>query len=142
MSSPTPSTPRWRRSSSGARRRRTAEESRIFGGPALHHRRKPAAFNVEVDGESYLVKVAPAGISVEAAEPKAPKDGVTVPMQGVVIRYLVSKGDQVNKGDVVAVLEAMKMENDVYANKDGVVAEIYAEVGATVSPGDILMSIS
>jgi len=103
---------------------------------------KPAAFNVEVDGESYLVKVAPAGISVEAAEPKAPKDGVTVPMQGVVIRYLVSKGDQVNKGDVVAVLEAMKMENDVYANKDGVVAEIYAEVGATVSPGDILMSIS
>jgi pyruvate carboxylase subunit B len=95
-----------------------------------------------VDGESYLVKVAPAGISVEAAEPKAPKDGVTVPMQGVVIRYLVSKGDQVNKGDVVAVLEAMKMENDVYANKDGVVAEIYAEVGATVSPGDILMSIS
>jgi len=103
---------------------------------------KPAAFNVEVDGESYLVKVAPAGISVEAAEPKAPKDGVTVPMQGVVIRYLVAKGDQVNKGDVVAVLEAMKMENDVYANKDGVVAEIYAEVGATVSPGDILMSIS
>ncbi|HOO55066.1 MAG TPA: biotin/lipoyl-binding protein [Methanothrix sp.] len=33
------------------------------------------------------------------------------------------------------------MENDVYANKDGVVVEIYAEVGATVSPGDILMSI-
>jgi len=102
---------------------------------------KPAAFNVEVDGEAYLVKVAPAGISIEAAEPKAPKDGVTVPMQGVVIRYLVAKGDQVSKGDAVAVLEAMKMENDVCANKDGVVAEIYAEVGATVSPGDILMSI-
>lgn len=102
---------------------------------------KPAAFNVEVDGESYLVKVAPAGMSIEAAEPKAPKDGVTVPMQGVVIRYLVAKGDRVNKGDAVAVMEAMKMENDVCANKDGVVAEIYAEVGATVSPGDILMSI-
>jgi len=102
---------------------------------------KPAAFNVEVDGEAYLVKVAPAGISIEAAEPKAPKDGVTVPMQGVIIRYLVAKGDKVSKGDAVAVLEAMKMENDVYANKDGVVAEIYAEVGATISPGDILMSI-
>ncbi len=102
---------------------------------------RPAAFNVEVDGESYLVKVAPAGMSIEAAEPKAPKDGVTVPMQGVVIRYLVSKGDKVSKGDAVAVIEAMKMENDVYANKDGVVAEIYAEVGTTVSPGDILMSI-
>lgn len=102
---------------------------------------KPAAFNVEVDGEAYLVKVAPAGISVEAAEPKAPKDGVTVPMQGVIIRYLVKKGDKVSKGDAVVVLEAMKMENNVSANKDGVVAEIYADVGATVSPGDILMSI-
>jgi len=102
---------------------------------------KPAAFNIEVDGESYLVKVAPAGMSIEAAEPKAPKDGVTVPMQGVVIRYLVNKGDKVSKGDVVVVIEAMKMENDVYANKDGAVVEIYAEVGATVSPGDILMSI-
>ncbi len=102
---------------------------------------KPAAFNVEVDGEAYLVKVAPAGMSIEAAEPKAPKDGVTVPMQGVIIRYLVAEGDKVSKGDAIAVLEAMKMENDVYANKDGVVAEIYAEVGATVSPGDILMSI-
>ncbi len=102
---------------------------------------KPAAFNVEVDGESYLVKVAPAGISIEAVEPKAPKDGVTVPMQGVIIRYLIKKGDKVSKGDAVAVLEAMKMENKVSANKDGVVAEIYAEVGATVAPGDILMSI-
>ena len=103
---------------------------------------KPAAFNVEVDGEAYLVKVAPAGMSIEAAEPKAPKDGVTVSMQGVIIRYLVAKGDQVSKGDAVAVMEAMKMENEIYANKDGVVAEIYAEVGATVSPGDILMSIN
>ena len=102
---------------------------------------KPAAFNVEVDGEAYLVKVAPAGMSIEAAEPKAPKDGVTVPMQGVIIRYQVAKGDKVSKGDAVAVLEAMKMENDVCANKEGVVAEIYAEVGETVSPGDILMSI-
>jgi pyruvate carboxylase subunit B len=102
---------------------------------------KPAAFNVEVDGEAYLVKVAPAGISVEAAEPKDPKDGVTVPMQGVIIRYLIKKGDKVSKGDAVAVLEAMKMENNVSANKDGSVAEIFADVGATVSPGDILMSI-
>jgi len=110
--------------------------------PAAVTAGKPAAFNVEVDGEAYLVKVAPAGMSIAAAEPKAPKDGVTVPMQGVIIRYLVAKGDKVSKGDAVAVLEAMKMENDVCANKDGVVAEIYAEVGATVSPGDILMSIN
>ncbi len=99
------------------------------------------AFNVEVDGEAYLVKVAPAGVSIVEAQPKAPVDGVTVPMQGVLIKYNVKKGDSVSKGDVVAVLEAMKMENAVYANKDGVVKEIYAKEGSTVSPGDVLMSI-
>jgi len=102
---------------------------------------KPAAFNVEVDGEAYLVKVAPAGMTIQEAEPKAPKDGVTVPMQGVILRYLVEEGDKVSKGDAVAVLEAMKMENEVYANKNGVVREIYVEAGETVAPGDVLMSI-
>ena len=54
---------------------------------------EPMAFNVEVDGEAYLVKVAPAGMSIVEVQPKAPTDGVTVPMQGVVIRYKVKKGD-------------------------------------------------
>lgn len=101
----------------------------------------PVAFNVEVDGEAYIVKVAPVGISIQEAQPKAPRDGVTVPMQGVLIRYKVKKGDRVNKGDVVAILEAMKMENPVYADKSGIVKEIYIETGKTVSPGDVLMSI-
>ncbi len=102
---------------------------------------KPSAFNVEVDGEAYLVKVAPAGMTIQEAEPKAPKGGVTVPMQGVVIRYLVKEGDKVSKGDIVAVLEAMKMENDICANNSGVVRQIYVEVGQTVAPGDVLISI-
>jgi pyruvate carboxylase subunit B len=104
-------------------------------------RGEPAAFNVEVDGEAYLVKVAPAGMSIQEAQPKAPTDGVTVPMQGVVIRYKVKKGDKVGKGDAVAVLEAMKMENNVLANKDGMIKEIYVKEGTTVTPGDVLMSI-
>ncbi|MCQ8902516.1 MAG: sodium-extruding oxaloacetate decarboxylase subunit alpha [Methanothrix sp.] len=101
----------------------------------------PVAFNVEVDGEAYIVKVAPVGISIQEAQPKAPRDGVTVPMQGILIRYKVKKGDRVNKGDVVAVLEAMKMENPIYADKSGIVKEIYIDTGKTVSPGDVLMSI-
>ncbi|NPU88172.1 sodium-extruding oxaloacetate decarboxylase subunit alpha [Methanothrix sp.] len=101
----------------------------------------PVAFNVEVDGEAYIVKVAPVGISIQESQPKAPRDGVTVPMQGVLIRYKVKKGDRVNKGDVVAILEAMKMENPVYADRSGTVKEIYIETGKTVSPGDVLMSI-
>ncbi len=102
---------------------------------------EPIALNVEIDGESYLVKVAPAGMTVQEAQPKTPTDGVTVPMQGVIIRYIVKKGDKVSKGDAIAVLEAMKMEQNILANKDGTVREIYVKEGTTVAPGDALMSI-
>ncbi|MBP7071101.1 MAG: sodium-extruding oxaloacetate decarboxylase subunit alpha [Methanothrix sp.] len=102
---------------------------------------EPMALNVEIDGESYLVKVAPAGMTIEEAKPKAPKDGLTVPMQGVIIRYKVKKGDHVAEGDAVAVLEAMKMEQNILANKNGAVKEIYINAGTTVTPGDVLMTI-
>ncbi len=102
---------------------------------------EPMALNVEIDGESYLVKVAPAGMTIQEAQPKAPIDGVTVPMQGVIIRYKVKKGDKVAKGDAIAVLEAMKMEQNILANKEGTVREIYVKEGTTVAPGDALMSI-
>jgi len=102
---------------------------------------QPMAFDVEVDGEAYLVKVAPAGMTIQEAQPKAPTDGVTVPMQGVIIRYKVKKGDKVTKGDAVAVLEAMKMENNVLANREGTIKEIYIKEGTTVAPGDVLLSI-
>ncbi|HUI40092.1 MAG TPA: sodium-extruding oxaloacetate decarboxylase subunit alpha [Methanothrix sp.] len=102
---------------------------------------EPMAFNIEVDGEAYLVKVAPAGMTIQEAQPKAPTDGITVPMQGVVVRYMVKKGDKVSKGDAIAVLEAMKMEQNIIANKDGSVKEIYIKEGTTVAPGDVLMAI-
>jgi pyruvate carboxylase subunit B len=103
---------------------------------------EPIALNVEVDGESYLVKVAPAGMTIQEAQPKAPpSDGVTVPMQGVVIRYKVKKGDKVALGDAIVVLEAMKMEQNILANKEGTVKEIFVKEGTTVAPGDVLMSI-
>ncbi|OPY55127.1 MAG: Pyruvate carboxylase subunit B [Methanosaeta sp. PtaU1.Bin112] len=102
---------------------------------------EPMALNVEIDGESYLVKVAPAGMTIEQAVPKAPKDGLTVPMQGVIIRYKVKKGDRVAEGDAVVVIEAMKMEQNILANKNGTVKEIYINEGTTVNPGDVLMSI-
>ena len=102
---------------------------------------EPMALNVEIDGESYLVKVAPAGMTIEEAQPKAPRDGLTVPMQGVIIRYKVKKGDKVAEGDAVAVLEAMKMEQNILANKNGTVRDIYIKEGTTVTPGDVLMTI-
>ncbi|MCX6679705.1 MAG: sodium-extruding oxaloacetate decarboxylase subunit alpha [Methanothrix sp.] len=102
---------------------------------------EPMALNVEIDGESYLVKVAPAGMTLAEAQPKAPKDGLTVPMQGVIIRYKVKKGDKVAEGDAVVVIEAMKMEQNIFADKNGTVKEIYINEGTTVTPGDVLMSI-
>ncbi|MFB3763738.1 MAG: sodium-extruding oxaloacetate decarboxylase subunit alpha [Methanotrichaceae archaeon] len=108
---------------------------------AANIKAEPMAFNIEVDGEAYLVKVAPAGMTIQEVQPKAPTNGVTVPMQGVIIKYKVKKGDKVAKGDIVAILEAMKMENNVFANKDGMIKEIYVKEGVTVSPGDVLMSI-
>lgn len=109
--------------------------------PTADLKAEPMAFNIEVDGEAYLVKVAPAGMTIQEVQPKAPTNGVTVPMQGVIIRYKVKKGDKVAKGDIVAILEAMKMENNIFANKEGNIKEIYIKEGITVSPGDVLMSI-
>ncbi|HPS92411.1 MAG TPA: biotin/lipoyl-binding protein, partial [Methanothrix sp.] len=55
--------------------------------------------------------------------------------------YKVKKGDRVAEGDAVVVIEAMKMEQNILANKNGIVKEIYIKEGTTVNPGDVLMSI-
>ena len=65
-------------------------------------------------------------------------DPVKSPMPGTVLEIKVSQGATVKKGDVLFILEAMKMENDISAPKDGVVAQIAAQKGASVATGDIL----
>ena len=67
--------------------------------------------------------------------------GITSSMQGMVLKIKVNVGDKVTKGSVVAVLEAMKMENDIQAESDGVVEEIFVSEGDTVNAGDTLMVI-
>jgi pyruvate carboxylase subunit B len=62
-------------------------------------------------------------------------------MQGMILKLKVAKDDKVNKGDIVAVLEAMKMENDIHAPNSGIVQEIFIEEGDTVSTGQTLMII-
>jgi pyruvate carboxylase subunit B len=107
----------------------------------------PTEFKVEVDGEAYNVKVEPVGGYVEIGEekpketPKVTEGGVVAPMQGLIVKLKVKVGQSVKKGDVVAVLEAMKMQNDVHAPRDGVVKEIFVAEGANVSAGTVLMVI-
>lgn len=105
----------------------------------------PTQYNVEVDGDVFEVKIMPTGfMEVEETEkgPFTPVEGgVISSMQGMVIKLSVNVGDRVTEGSTVAVIEAMKMENDIQSEIDGVVKEIFVEPGDAVSAGDILMVI-
>ena len=79
-----------------------------------------------------------------AANTDAAADGIaklTTQMPGKVVRVLTEKGAQVETGDGIIVVEAMKMQNEMKSPKDGTVKEIYFEVGATVNAGDVLAVI-
>ncbi len=69
-------------------------------------------------------------------------DAVKAPMQATIVKLAVEEGQQVVKGDLVIVLEAMKMEQPIQAHKDGVVGTIDARPGSTVSAGHRLLTIS
>jgi acetyl-CoA/propionyl-CoA carboxylase biotin carboxyl carrier protein len=68
-------------------------------------------------------------------------DAVAAPMQGTIVKVAVSEGEQVEAGDLVVVLEAMKMENPVTAHKAGTVTGLAAEVGQSVSQGSVLLEL-
>ena len=84
---------------------------------------------------------APAAQAPKAAAP-AGANSVTAPMPGTILAVKVSAGQSVKKGDVICVLEAMKMENDIPAPCDGVVASINVQKGATVAAGDLIASLN
>ena len=71
----------------------------------------------------------------------AGQESVTAPLQGTVQTIKVSVGDKVNAGDVVAIIEAMKMENDIPATVSGTVKAIYVSKGSKVSSGDVILDI-
>jgi len=116
------------------------------------------SLTVEVGGKRLEV-VLPAGIalghggSAAAGPKKAPKrsakkggsaasgDSVAAPMQGTIVKVAVEDGQLVEAGDLVVVLEAMKMEQPLTAHKAGTVTGLTAEVGATVPSGTVLLEI-
>ena len=112
---------------------------------------------VEVAGKRLEV-VLPAGLGTVAAAGKARKparrgrgssaataaggDALTSPMQGTIVKVAVEEGQQVEAGDLIVVLEAMKMEQPINAHKSGMIAGLSAEVGTTVANGAILCRIT
>ncbi|MBS3749198.1 MAG: biotin/lipoyl-binding protein, partial [Candidatus Thermoplasmatota archaeon] len=107
----------------------------------------PTDFEVEVDGEPYEVKVTPqggflvAGAGDEADPPKDVEGGIKSNMQGTILKVKVNKGDKVKKGDVLATIEAMKMEQEINCEVDGEVKDVFVGEGDAVKSGDLLMQI-
>ena len=105
---------------------------------------------VEVSLPTKLVPTAGGGTALAAAPRRSAAasvstvtgDTVKAPMQATVVKIAVAEGDKVVKGDLILVLEAMKMEQPLTAHKDGTVTGINATVGATVSSGHLLLSIA
>ena len=91
---------------------------------------------------------APKAAPAPAAAPAAPKSAgagsvkVNAPMPGKVVAVKANAGDTVKKGQVILVLEAMKMENDIVAPADGTVASIDTAVGSAVEAGETLATLN
>jgi pyruvate carboxylase subunit B len=107
----------------------------------------PTEFLVEIEGDEYEVKVVPTGYTKidKASKKKRPSEGVkgaiASSMQGILLKINVKEEDEIKEGDVVAVIEAMKMENEIVAPYPGTVEEIYVSEGDTVGSGDVLMIV-
>ena len=86
-------------------------------------------------------------VSVKANEPAVPKPAaggagaVTAPMPGTVLRIEKKQGDAVKAGELVLILEAMKMENEILAPSDGTVTKMNCEAGSTVAGGEVLFEV-
>ena len=111
-------------------------------------------YTVEVEGKSYVVRVSDGGdVSqlTEITQPGAitaaragsgPAAEVFAPLAGNVFQVLVGIGDRVSEGEVILVLEAMKMETDIRSTKTGIVSQISVESGDAVKVGDLLLTLS
>ena len=120
-------------------------------------------YNITVNGVAYSVSVeetaagaapvaapaAPAAPKAPAAPAAAPKAAapagagtVSSPMPGTILDLKVAAGQAVKEGDLLFILEAMKMENEIVAPQDGTVASVNVNKGDTVNSGDVLVSMN
>jgi acetyl-CoA/propionyl-CoA carboxylase, biotin carboxylase, biotin carboxyl carrier protein len=117
-------------------------------------RLRERASSVELDGRLYEVKaLVPEPPFAELARRRrertgrgahhgAAKDAVVTPMQGTVLAVEVADGDEVRAGQVICIVEAMKMENEITAHRDGVVTELSVEPGQAVTTGQVVCVVT
>jgi len=105
------------------------------------------AYDIEVELMGETEATTPAAQAAPApAAPAAPAPAgatsITAPMPGTILSVNVQNGQAVKKGDVLMVLEAMKMENEIMAPADGTVSSVSVAKGATVESGTLLCSLA
>ena len=117
------------------------------------------SYTITVNGQVYDVTVeekkagsAPAAPTPKAPAPKAPAPAdrpaaagnvkISSPMPGKILEIKASVGESVKRGQVIMILEAMKMENEIVAPEDGVIADIRVSAGSAVEAGDLLASLN
>ncbi|EGI6506211.1 biotin/lipoyl-binding protein, partial [Salmonella enterica subsp. enterica serovar Isangi] len=120
---------------------------------------KPAAsgiYTVEVEGKAFVVKVsdggdisqlatassAPVQAAAPATAPAGPGTPVSAPLAGNIWKVIASEGQAVAEGDVLLILEAMKMETEIRAAQAGTVRGIAVKAGDAVAVGDTLMQLA
>ncbi len=96
----------------------------------------------EVEIEEVAAGTTPKQTAAPAAKPVASRESVTAPMPGTILNVLVKQGQAVKKGQVLVILEAMKMENEIVAPADGQVASISVDKGQNVNLGDSILEIA
>ena len=117
----------------------------------------PQTYTLNVNGKQYVVEVAEGGdiTQVQASTPAAPApaataasaaqaasgEPVSAPLAGNIFKVNVSAGDSVAEGDVVIILEAMKMETEIRAHQAGTVSAVKVKEGDSVSVGDVLITL-
>ena len=121
----------------------TAAKPRAYGTAAAEF---PTEFAVDVDGEVFNIKISPTmGKPIDVEKPRksrsVTKGSVVSPMSGMVLSIKVKEGERVKEGDLLAMIEAMKMQNEVHSPISGVIKEIMSYEGEVVSSGDILIVV-
>lgn len=101
----------------------------------------PAAPSAPAAAPAPKAAPAPAAASAPKASAPAGAEAIKAPMPGTIVSVNVSAGQKIAKGDVLIVLEAMKMENEIMAPHDGVVASVNVSKGESVNSGTLLVSL-
>ena len=107
-------------------------------------------YEVEIEEVKLGESIAPTAETIEKSQNEVKKEqpivscgeSITAPMPGTITNILVKEGDSIKKGQVLAILEAMKMENEIVAPCDGAITSISVDKGQNVNPGDTLLKMA